>query len=102
MGERKNIEFILGQLCHLLKNNPKHIPDINCEILGKKKKVGVFNIFQATAVTWRVGSAAFVWVSHGETDGRSGLIGEAGSGDTVFHMWHVHYQDFRDTPVQLN
>lgn len=33
--ERENTEFILGQLCHPLKNNPKHIPDINCEIPEK-------------------------------------------------------------------
>lgn len=35
MGEGKNIEFVLGQLCHPLKNDPKHIPDINCEIPEK-------------------------------------------------------------------
>jgi len=33
--EGKNTECILGQLCHPLKNNPKHIPDINCEIPEK-------------------------------------------------------------------
>lgn len=33
--KRKNIELISGQLCHPLKNHPKHIPDINCEIPEK-------------------------------------------------------------------
>lgn len=33
--KKKNIEFILGQLYHPLKNDPKHIPKINCEIPEK-------------------------------------------------------------------
>lgn len=104
MGERKNIEFIFGQLCHPLKNNPKCIPDINCEIL--EKNVGVFNMFQVTAGTWQDSSAALECgrrqMSHGMMDGRPGVFGEAGSCNTVFRMWHRRYQDFRDTPVQLN
>lgn len=104
MGERKNTEFILGQLCHPLKNNPKCIPDINCEIL--EKNVGVFNIFQATAGTWQDGSAALACghrqMSHGMMAGRSGVFGEAASCNTVFRVWHRWCQDPRDTPVQLN
>lgn len=35
-GKReKNIEFIRRQLYRPLRNNPKHIPDMNCEISEK-------------------------------------------------------------------
>lgn len=83
MGEGKNIEFILGQLCHPLKNNPKHIPDINCEI---PEKIGCVERLSGYGTHMRDGgSAALVCTCHQR--GSEGKVNM--SCDAVFHTAHA-------------
>lgn len=66
-GRRENIEFILGQLCHPLKNNPKHIPDINCEI---PEKCGCVERLSNYGTNMSDGSAALAGKQHQRGGGK--------------------------------